>query len=301
MSATIPRPYILVGIDGSVSALHALTWASAEAERRNLPLKLVHAIDYSSFGYGFNPAAAESFYVHLDSDGATFLDQAKDHVVALHPRLEVATALVKAQPIPTLIDLSRDALLTVVGSTGLGRFTGMMAGSVSVALIAKGHSPVVVIRESGTPADGPVIVGVSDSPSSEDAIAWGFEEASMRGAELVAVHVWNDVPPGYVYAYTAWSRMDWAADEQQQAKILAERLAGWQEKYPDVTVHRVVAMGNPADVLLRRAQHAQLTVVGSRGRGDVAGFFLGSTSHALIHQAACPVLIARPHASGTKR
>ncbi|MBL3752742.1 universal stress protein, partial [Mycobacteroides abscessus] len=44
MNATSPRPYILVGIDGSASALHALTWAGAEAQRRNLPLRLVHIV-----------------------------------------------------------------------------------------------------------------------------------------------------------------------------------------------------------------------------------------------------------------
>ncbi|WP_078316474.1 universal stress protein [Mycobacterium sp. D16Q16] len=298
---TTPRPYILVGIDGSASALHALTWAGAEAERRNLPLRLVHAVDYGSFGYGFNLSASTSFYDHLDTDGVKFLDRAKEHVLALHPTLEVAAAKVTAQPVPTLVELSKDAFITVVGSSGLGRFTGMMAGSVSVALTARGHSPVAVVRESGTPPAGPVVVGVSGSPSSEEAIAWAFEEASMRDAELVAVHAGGDVPPSYVYAYTAWSAMDWDIAEQQQAEVLAERLAGWQEKYPDVSVRRVVAMGNPADILLHRARHAQLLVVGSRGRGDVAGFFLGSTSHALIHQAPCPVLVARPHAADDKR
>ncbi|GAB5905972.1 universal stress protein [Mycobacteroides chelonae] len=300
MNTTTPRPYILVGIDGSASALHALTWAGAEAERRNLPLRLVHVVDYASFGYGFNLGAAASFYDHLDSDGAAFLSQAKDHAYALYPKLEVSTSQVTARPVPTLIDLSEEALLTVVGSSGLGRFTGMLAGSVSVSLTAKAHSPVVVVRESGIQAAGPIVVGVSESASSEDAIAWAFEEASMRGAELTAVHVWNEVPPGYVYAYTAWSKMDWIAIEQEQELILAERLAGWQEKFPDVTVHRVHSKGNPADVLLRWAQHAQLIVVGSRGRGDVGGFFLGSTSHALIHQSVCPVLIARAHASEDK-
>ncbi|CPZ36386.1 Universal stress protein [Mycobacteroides abscessus] len=301
MNATSPRPYILVGIDGSASALHALTWAGAEAQRRNLPLRLFHIVGYSSFGYGFNPGISASFFQHLDEDGVKFLDQARDHVHALYPNVETSTANVKGRPVSVLVEMSNAAFLTVLGSSGLGGFTGMLAGSVSVSLAAKGHSPVVVVRESGTPPDGPVVLGVNGSQSSEEAIGWAFEEASMRDAELIAVHVWNDVPPGYVFAYTAWARMDWAAEEQRQAEVLAERLAGWGEKHPNVKVRRVVAMGNPAEVLLRRAQHAQLVVVGSRGRGDVGGFFLGSVSHALIHKAACPVLIARPHADESQR
>ncbi|MBA0047213.1 universal stress protein [Mycobacteroides sp. LB1] len=291
MTTTVPSPHILVGVDGSTSALHALTWAGAEAERRNLPLTLVHAVDYGSFGHGYNLGASASFFQHLDTDGAEFLSQAKDHVYALHPNVQVSTVKAIGKPVAILVELSRNAVMTVLGSSGLGGFTGMMAGSVSVTLTAKGHSPIVVVRESGAPADGPVVVGVADSDSSDGAIAWAFEEAAMRDVELVAVHVWNNIPPGYVYAYTAWSATDRVEEEQRQEQILAERLSGWQEKYPDVTVRRVVAVGHPADVLLHDAEHAQLIVTGSRGHGDVAGFFLGSTSHALIHKATCPVLV----------
>ncbi|MEU9808754.1 universal stress protein [Mycobacterium sp. NPDC050853] len=291
MTTTVPSPHILVGVDGSTSALHALTWAGAEAERRNLPLTLVHAVDYGSFGQGYNLGASASFFQHLDTDGAEFLSQAKDHVYALHPNVQVSTVKAIGKPVAILVELSRNAVMTVLGSSGLGGFTGMMAGSVSVTLTAKGHSPIVVVRESGAPAAGPVVVGVADSDSSDGAIAWAFEEAAMRDVELVAVHVWNNIPPGYVYAYTAWSATDRVEEEQRQEQILAERLSGWQEKYPDVTVRRVVAVGHPADALLHDAEHAQLIVTGSRGRGDIAGFFLGSTSHALIHKATCPVLV----------
>lgn len=291
MTTTTPSPHILVGVDGSTSALHALTWAGAEAQRRNLPLTLVHAVDYSSFGHGYNLGASASFFQHLDTDGAEFLNQAKDHVYALHPNVHVSAIKATGKPVATLVELSRNALVTVLGSSGLGGFTGMMAGSVAVSLTAKGHSPVVVVRELTGSTDGPVVLGVADSDSSDGAIAWAFEESAMRDAELVAVHVSNNVPPGYVYAYTAWNKTDWASEEQRQEQVLSERLAGWQEKYPDVTVRRVVAVGHPADVLLRKAERAQLIVTGSRGRGDIAGFFLGSTSHALIHKATCPVLV----------
>ncbi|ORB56548.1 universal stress protein [Mycobacteroides saopaulense] len=291
MTTTTPNPHILVGIDGSTSALHALTWAGAEAQRRNLPLTLVHAVDLSGFVQGYNLGAAASFYQHFETDGAEFLSQAKDHVYALYPNVEVSTVKAAGKPVTILVELSRNALMTVLGSSGLGGFTGMMAGSVSVSLTAKGNSPVVVVRESTGAPDGPVVVGVADSDSSDSAIEWAFEEAATLETELVAVHVWNNIPPGYVYAYTAWSAMDSAREEQRQEQILTERLSGWQEKYPEVPVQRVVAVGHPADVLLHKAAGAQLIVTGSRGRGDIAGFFLGSTSHALIHKATCPVMV----------
>ncbi|AMT71130.1 universal stress protein [Mycobacteroides immunogenum] len=292
MTTSTPHSHIVVGVDGSTSALHALTWAGAEAQRRNLPLTLVHVIDHSGLAQGYNLGASASFFQHLETDGAEFLSQAKDHVYALHPNVEVSTVKATGKPVPVLVELSRNALMTVLGSSGLSGFTGMMAGSVSVSLTAKGHGPVVVVRESPIPAGGPVVVGVADSESADSAIAWAFEEAAMRDAELVAVRVWNNIPPGYVYAYTAWTAMDSTGEQQRQEEILADQLADWQGKYPEVPVRRVVAIGHPADVLLKHAAGAQLIVTGSRGRGDIAGFFLGSTSHALIHKATCPVLVA---------
>ncbi|MBY8854424.1 universal stress protein, partial [Saccharothrix sp. MB29] len=74
---------------------------------------------------------------------------------------------------------------------------------------------------------------------------------------------------------------------------LAERLAGWQEKYPDTPVDRVVVHDRPARALLDAARTAQLVVVGSRGLGGFAGMLLGSTSQALVHHAPCPLAVVR--------
>lgn len=294
MSELAPRPYILVGIDGSNSALHALTWAAREAQLRNLPLRLAHAVDFGSFAMGFNPGASESFFKYLEEKGQRFLDEAATHVHTLDPDIEVTLDRAVGRPARVLTDLSTGAFLTVVGSSGLNAFTAVLAGSVAVEITAHGHSPVVVVRAPDVPIAGAVVVGVNGAPESEEAIGWAFEEASLRGAALVAILVSTYAPAFYYYDDPPWRDMLGQADEEDQRALLAERLAGWQEKFPDVAVHRMVVTGHPAHVLLSHARHAQLLVVGSRGRGDVGGLFLGSTSHRLIHQAACPVLVARP-------
>jgi nucleotide-binding universal stress UspA family protein len=81
-------------------------------------------------------------------------------------------------------------------------------------------------------------------------------------------------------------------------EVLAERLAGWPEKYPDVTVRRVVDRNAPVGSLLDHALGARMLVVGSRGHGGFAGMLIGSTSQALIRQATCPVLVVRPTHAG---
>jgi nucleotide-binding universal stress UspA family protein len=97
-----------------------------------------------------------------------------------------------------------------------------------------------------------------------------------------------------LYAGAYLPDIDWRPIEEQAAEVLAERLAGWQEKYPQVTVRRVIKRDRPSAALRVAARTAQLLVVGSRGRGGFAGLLLGSVSQALIHHAQCPVLVARP-------
>ena len=106
---------------------------------------------------------------------------------------------------------------------------------------------------------------------------------------LVAVHTWLNEINDPVLA----PLVDWQIAAVQAEEVLAERLAGWAEKYPDVTVQRVVARGFPGHALLDQAATAQLVVVGSRGHGEIAGLLLDSVSNALVHKATCPVAVVR--------
>ena len=173
---------------------------------------------------------------------------------------------------------------------------GLLVGSVAVALAAHASCPVVVVRwAEGEPSDLaslPVLVGVDRSPTSEAAIEFAFEAAVARRVSLVAVHSWSDMMLDPEMA-------DWDAIESEERTLLAARLAGWAEKYPDVPVERVVTQDRPAHSLLARAARAQLVVVGSRGRGEFAGWVLRSVSHAVLHRSPCPVAVVRPNTGGT--
>jgi nucleotide-binding universal stress UspA family protein len=113
----------------------------------------------------------------------------------------------------------------------------------------------------------------------------------MREVPLIAVHAWTD---SMLEAAVA-PLLDWDAIEADEHRLLAEQLAGWSVKYPDVEVRRVVARDRPAHVLIEQATGtaAQLVIVGSHGRGGVAGLVLGSVSHAVLHRSPCPVAVVR--------
>jgi nucleotide-binding universal stress UspA family protein len=290
------RTTIVVGVDGSTSALHAALWAADEAAQRRLRMRLVYANNEFSFGATGGLAPPQSFFDAMQAAGFQLLADVESAVREVHPDLDISVNLQTAAPVPSLLAQTEDALLLVLGSRGTGGFRGILVGSTAVALVAHGDCPVAVIRgateDASPPAEGPVVVGVDGSPTSDAAIATAFDEASWRGAGLVAVHAWSE----YASDHVRFEALDEGREqvEQVENELLAQRLAGWQEKYPDVDVRRVVTPGRPVEKLLDYAAGAQLIVVGSRGNGGFSGMLLGSTSQALIRHATCPLMVVRP-------
>ncbi|MBP2328762.1 nucleotide-binding universal stress UspA family protein [Kibdelosporangium banguiense] len=283
---------IVVGVDGSDSAQQAVRWAAREAARRKAPLRLVHA-NMVIPAYTTVPVP-RSLAQALAEEGRRWLREASQVAQEEEPQIEVSRILERADPPTVLLAESQTAQLMVLGSRGLGGFTGLMVGSVAVKLAQRASCPVVVVRDEHDDTSGkPVILGVDGSPAGEAAIAFAYEQASRWNVPLVAVHTWSDVLPPAAFSIVPHA-FDWPEIQTKELELLCERLAGWQEKYPDVQVERIVTQDSPARSLIEQARSAQLVVVGSRGRGALAGLLLGSTSQALLHHAPCPVAVVRP-------
>jgi nucleotide-binding universal stress UspA family protein len=288
---------IVVGVDGSRGAEQAIRWAAETAVRRGSGLRLVHAQPIvETYFYDGVLAATGADSAAVRAEGERVVRAAVELARWAAPDLVITTEIRSDPPSLVLIEQSRDALMVVVGRTGHGGFTGMLVGSTAAAVLSHAHCPVAVVRgrdDTTTVAvAGPVVVGIDGSPASEQAIAVAFEEASQRGAPLVAAHVWMDVTRDEMYALARFVT-GWESARGEEERLLAQRLAGWQEKYPDVEVRRELVRDHPRHALLELSATAQLVVVGSRGRGGFTGLLLGSTSQALALHAQCPVLVVR--------
>jgi nucleotide-binding universal stress UspA family protein len=283
---------VLVGVDGSPESDAAVRWAAGEAVLRDLPVTLMHVIA---------PIVVSWPARYLESSYAAWQQENACHVVEQAQKTLLASAVDFTPPavrtlvrrdgiVAELAAASADSAITVLGSRGMGPVGGAVLGSVSRSLLHHAQCPITVVKaDSPQPVDfsAPVLLGIDGSPASEAATAFAFDEASRRCVDLVALHAWTDVGVFPILG------MDWHQYEDEGHEVLAERLAGWQEQYPDVTVHRRIVCDRPARWLIDEAERSQLVVVGSRGRGGIARMLLGSVSTSVAESALAPVTVVR--------
>lgn len=302
MSAHPKRHGIVVGVDGSAPSNAAVAWAAHDAAIRKIPLTLVHVTAPAAAAMSAGVAAPSLVampviddYIRWQQENAEqVIEDAHKIATATDPGgLELQTKILSRSPTPALLELSTDAELLVAGCRGQGAVDRTLLGSVSSGLVHHAHCPVAIIHDEEVPsAQAPVLVGVDGSPTSERATEFAFDEASRRGVELVALHAWSDMP---ILGFPSinWSPAETENIKSAEKEVLAERLAGFAERYPNVSVRRVVVADRPSYQLLKHAESAQLVVVGSHGRGGFAGMLLGSVANAVVNSACVPVVVVR--------
>lgn len=282
---------IIVGVDGSPAAQRAVRWGATEAGLRARPLTLVHVLDAVSVGPrtpgALGPVSAAELALDRERCARQLIDDAKtvaqQQTCAEQP---IHCQLLWGSPGTILAGLTGRADLLVLGHEHRSATATVLLNSTTAAVLKHARCPVAVIEDPAPTAErGAVLVGVDGSPASEWAVALAFDEASRRAATLMALHAWthsevSDVPS-----------LEESNLHNAAAEILAERLAGWQEHYPDVPVHRIVVEGHPARALIERSALAQLTIVGSRGRGRIGRLILGSVSREVLGAARSPVIV----------
>jgi nucleotide-binding universal stress UspA family protein len=289
---------IVVGYDGSEPAGAALDWAATEAHRRGSHLVVLHVLDHSQALPGPLrstpwPNLGDELQKQITAEAQAW---ARKHDAVL----EFSSVVEHGQAAHTLIEATNDAELLVLGTRGHSNVTGALLGSVSTAVSAHAHCPVVVIRGDSILPPGPhrpVVVGVDDSPGADTALCFAARTAAEARARLIVVSAYQ---PDLVQRLTGIESKVFDTESGRgyiaQARSLAERAAADAASdavklHPELDISQLVQPGAAAAVVGAATYQVGLAVVGRRGRGGFAELILGSTSHRLLQIALCPVAV----------
>jgi nucleotide-binding universal stress UspA family protein len=262
------RP-IVVGVDGTITALRAVAWGAKEANLRGGSLRLVHAAPY--LGTPDDPAGRGR------ADAVLARARTVAHQVA--PELAVDTVVLPDPPVSALIDASADADLLVIGMIA-GSGAEIVLGSVTLDVTSGAHCPVAVVRGASAAEHvpqrhpAPVLLGIESVDADAAAITAAFDDADRHGSGLIVVQV-PDHPKHLGLA----------------AAAVYDRLAPWRSEHRDVDVTVRIGQGNPAVALLHESTDTRHIVLGTRGRHAAARAVLGSVSRFVLRHSRVPVTV----------
>ncbi len=273
---------LVVGVDGSDESRLALRWSLAVAERAGVPVRAVEAWSYprlSVISGAGDLAGPEEMDRRTVEDLETLMvkecGSVPDHVRAEPRRGPAAGALLQAVTPSSVL---------VLGSRGLGGFTGLLLGSVSRECASHAPCPVVIVRnDEPTLAPGTLIlVGKDGTQGAAAALEWALNLGRMTGGEVATVFAWQPTPSEV--------RPRLAERLQSSARASVE---AWTEQVGD-EVHAIEVEGDPRDKLVEVAEtrRAGLLVV---GRGGETGRFrrrpMGAVASAVLEQSMTSVAV----------
>jgi len=287
----IPTGSIVVGVDGSPAGEHAVLWAAEEArlERRGLTLvhasRAVSATDLAWYSKAGIPPRRVTDRIQREADQV--VDRARSLAADVLPAASIDAVVAAGDPRNLLLDLGRDAALTVVGTRGHGRVAHLLLGSVSSALVRHSQGPVVVVRPC--PEDGRgVLVGADGSEESVPLVEQAFREASLHRLPLTVVHcLWDGL-----LAQVRWTPVPNDDPVAREARLrVSESVAGMSEFFPDVPMNVIIARGAVDACLADLSSRYDLLLVGRPERPLLARLTLSGLTLPVVEHAHTPVLV----------
>lgn len=271
------RQPVIAGTDGSQESMRAVEWAAREAALRKTSLRIV-AIPALPQRMIPSPATPEAVAGMVERSMRRALAAAAQGAATLEPDLAIETQLLEGAPAQVLVGAAAEASMLVLGSRGAGGFSAMILGSVSRYVATHAAVPVVVAREETMATHREIVVGVRDPAQSDAALGFGFEEAALRQAQLLAVHAWSSPVPGR------------AAAPAEETSRLESAVAAWREKFPEVEARWEVVRAHPGRVLAGSSARADLVVLGRHALGGPHTLGVRSVTHVVLGHAHGPVV-----------
>jgi nucleotide-binding universal stress UspA family protein len=303
---TLPPADVLVGVDGSDNSRHAFMTAVTMAKEHNCSIRVVGAYSVPVIPHRHAPKISDDRHRSIGHSTQDLLEEYAAE--AREAGVDASAQAIEGDAGEVLAEASRYSRLAVVGKRGRNRLASRLLGTVSGALAARSHCPVLVVPlpdaglSEGAPgtedAQGPSSETQQTQPGFENEIVVGIDrdssalpvaEVAARAAELSGRRL------AFVSAVPAdaGSSRGAAADGDYRAYAdhLDEVTQAVTESSGGLISRLQLVEGSAADVLLDAARSAALIVMGNRGRGGLAGRLLGSVSRSVLNQAGSPVLI----------
>jgi nucleotide-binding universal stress UspA family protein len=283
---------IAIGVDWSDQAFTAVTQTFHTYHPSDVTL--VHGVD---LGMLESPIVAQAANLQgYDDFRNAMVDAGKqllDRAAAMIPQDVANVRRINEIGSPAQIILNAAktvaADLIVVGARGRSRVTELVLGSVSHRVVTHASCPTLIVKGNAR-AIRQVLVAIEGHEDADRIKKWLLTHPFKQ---QVALSVLTVVPslqmadPANIVGFQAWSdtAMRYAEDlvKETGAALMSARY----------TVSTRAVTGEPATMVAQQASAMDLVVVASHGRKGVERFLLGSVSHSIVHQVACPILVVR--------
>jgi len=275
---------ILVGVDSTEGAQDALAFARRLAALTGARLRLANAFPYSDMP---SRASNDTFRQALEADAKTMLEQADAGDAPKH-------AIADVSPPHALHQLAEetDASLVVVGSTRRGPIGRVFPGSTGERLLHGSPCPVAIVPAGYRSDERELkVIGVAydGSEESEVALVTASELARRVGATLRMIRIFDT---GQIGTPALVSGPGYYSEPREAERACREHFDRRVDEQPQgIEIDPMFYAGIPHKELAEQSRAVDLMVVGSRGYGPRRAVLLGGVSHALVREAACPVII----------
>lgn len=272
---TLAFAHLLVPIDESPAARHALAQAQLIAQGLGSRLTLMNVVEPPTLGRALFRGGA-------DRDAAeTAARRNLDAVVArlARKKLRVKGRLDRGFVVPRIVNASKelDADLVVMGSKGQGPWSRLLLGSVVDATKNQVRQSVLIAKTPDPPKR--ILLATDGSTESKRAARAGLRLARSFGAKLLVLYVLPSRPRKMVPHDPFSESFPWAE----------------QPPWKDVEARFEVRFGRPAETIVATAKRERmdLIVMGSRGLSGARSLVPGGVSNRVAHAASCSVLLVK--------
>lgn len=285
---------ILVPIDGSTQSSDAIQGLAHFGPATEITL--VHAIHLPDLDHPMiTPELRDEVLTEVEKkhrrEGERLLSDAKKGLPKTVSHVD--TILQVGAPSQVILETAQAAnsRLIMMGARGLGPIKEVLLGSVSHRVLLHAPCSLLILKGPMAPIRH-ILIPIEGQDDADRLLAFLTTLSFTHSVRITIMTVWPQPQLPWPITLGQNKLLEERAIEHAQEKVehIATQLAN-----TSFQVDTVIGMGNPSYAILEQAKamNVDLIMVASHSRTGLARFLLGSVSHTLVHQSACPVMVVR--------